>query len=276
MFGIIIAFKDFKFNKGMLGSTWVGLQHFRSFFQDPNISNVLVNTFAISGLKVLFMFPIPIIFALMLNEVTGSKFKRGAQTISYLPYFISWSIIAVMALNWLSPSHGFINKFLVSLGIIDKPILFLGEANYFWGISVALEVWKNTGWSSIIFLAAISGIDQEMYEAAVIDGASRLQRIRYITLPSIMGTIMVMLILNIGSMLSGGLYASNFQISYLLGNSINLPRSEIIETYVLKVGITLGRYSYAAAVGLLSSIVSFVLLITANYASKKLTDESFF
>jgi len=276
MFGIIIAFKDFKFNMGILGSPWVGLKHFQSFLTDPNITVILVNTLAISALKIVFMFPVPILFALMLNEITNIKFKKTTQTISYLPYFISWSIIAVMALNWLSPSTGFVNKFLVYTHILQKPILFLGNANYFWGVSVALDVWKNTGWSSIIFLAAIAGIDQEMYEAALIDGTSRIQRIMYITLPSIMGTVMIILILNIGSMLSGGLYSSNFSISYLLGNPLNLPKSEIIDTYVLKMGLQLGRYSFSAAVGLLSSVVSLILLISANFASKKLTSESFF
>ena len=276
MFGVQIAFKDFMFNKGILGSPWAGLKHFKDFIVDPNIATVLVNTLGMSAIKVFLMFPVPILFAILLNEVRNAVFKRVTQTISYFPYFISWVIVAFMAVNWLSPSTGFVNKFLIASGIIDEPVLFLGEPNAFWWISLILEIWKSTGWGSIIYLAAIAGIDQEMYEASRIDGASRFRMIWHITLPSIMGTIMVMFILNIGNMLSGGLYASNFQVSYLLGNPMNLPRSEIIDTYILKVGITLARYSYASAVGLLSSVVSLVLLLGANTASRKLTNESFF
>jgi len=276
LFGVQMAFKDYMFNKGIIGSPWIGLVHFKDFFIDPNIVNVIKNTLGISLLKVFIMFPLPIALALLLNEIRNQYFKRIVQTISYFPYFISWAIIALMAVNWLSPSVGFVNRFLMAVGILEKPYLFLGEPDAFWWISLALETWKNIGWASIIYLAAIAGIDQEMYEAATIDGANRFHKIFRITLPSILGTIMVLLILNIGNMLSGGLYASNFQVSYLLGNPLNLPKSEIIDTYILKVGISLGRYSYAAAVGLLSSVVSFFLLIGANFISKKATQESFF
>ena len=276
MFGIIIAFKDFKFNKGILGSPWAGFKHFVEFIVDPNITNVLINTLGISALKVFLMFPIPIILAILLNEIRHAAFKRVTQTVSYFPYFISWAIIAIMAINWLSPTTGFVNRLLLTLGIIREPVLFLGEPEAFWWVSLFLEIWKTTGWGSIIYLAAIAGIDQEMYEAAVIDGANRFQRIIRITVPSILSTIMIMLILNIGNMLSGGLYASNFEISYLLGNPLNLPRSEIIDTYILKVGIKLARHSYATAVGLLSSVVSFILLVSANWISRKTTQESLF
>jgi putative aldouronate transport system permease protein len=276
MFGVLIAFKDFMFNKGILGSPWVGLKHFRDFLTDPNIGNVIFNTLGISFLKVFVLFPLPVILALLLNEIGSTAFKRISQTISYFPYFISWAIIALMAVNWLSPSVGFVNRFLLATGVLSKPYLFLGDPEAFWWISLALEAWKNTGWASIIYLAAISGIDQEMYEAATIDGANRFQKMFKITIPSILGTIMILLVLNIGNILSGGLYASNFQVSYLLGNPLNKPRSEILDTYILKIGISLGRYSYAAAVGLLSSVVSFIMLFGANYFSKKATKESFF
>ena len=275
IFGLQIAFKDFMFNKGIWGSPFVGLKHFYAFFSDPNIWPALRNTLGISLIKVFLMFPLPIVFALLLNEIGNSVFKKAVQTISYFPYFISWTIISVLATNWLSTNTGFVNALLVSLGIIDKPIFFLGEPGAFWWISYALDVWKTTGWSSIIYLAAIVSIDSEIYEAAFIDGASRIQRIFRITLPSILGTIMVLFILNIGSMLGGGMHGSNFDISYLLGNLLNVSASEILDTYILKIGIKLGRYSYAAAVGLLMSVVSFILLISSNYLSKKLTDESF-
>ena len=276
MFGVQIAFKDFMFNKGILHSPWVGLNQFKDFFVDSNIPNIIVNTLGISLMKVFLIFPIPILLALLLNEISNYYFKRISQTISYFPYFISWAVISLMTANWLSPSTGFVNKFLVVTGILEKPYLFLGDPDAFWWISLVLEIWKCSGWGSIIYIAAIASIDQEMYEASIIDGANRFQRILKITLPSIKGTVMIMMILNIGSMLSGGLYASNFQISYLLGNPLNLPKSEIIDTYILKVGISLGRYSYAAAVGLLSSVVSLILLVGANFISKKVTEESFF
>lgn len=276
MFGLQIAFKDYMFNKGILFSPWVGFKHFLDFFVDPYIGNVLYNTIGISLLKVLLLFPAPVLLALMLNEIGNMPYKRITQTISYFPYFISWVIVALMAQTWLSPSGGFVNGILVSLGILDEPYLFLGKPEAFWWVNLGLEIWKNTGWGTIIYLAAIAGIDESLYEAAEIDGARKLQKILHITIPSIMGTIMIMFILNIGYMLSGGLYASNFQVSYLLGNPLNLPRSEILDTYILKVGISLGRQSYATAVGLLSSVVSFLLLLGANKASKKMTGESFF
>jgi putative aldouronate transport system permease protein len=276
MFGIQIAFKNFMFNKGILFSPWAGLKHFRDFFTDPYIKDVLVNTLGMSLLKVFLMFPIPVILAILLNEVHNALFRRTIQTISYFPYFISWAIVALMATTWLSPTTGFLNKLLVSLGILKKPYLFLGDPRAFWWIALGLEIWKNAGYGSIIYLAAIAGIDQEMYESALIDGANRFQRIWYITLPSILGTVMIMFILNIGNMLYGGLYASNFQVSYLLGNPLNAGRSDILDTYILRVGISLGRYSYATAVGLLSAAISFILLLSANKISERLTEKSLF
>lgn len=275
MFGLQISFKDYMFNKGIWGSPWVGLTHFKDFFIDPYIGGILVNTVGISLMKVVLMFPAPILLALMLNEIGGTLFKKITQTISYFPYFISWVIIALMAKTWFSPTQGFVNDILLGLGILKEPYLFLGEADAFWGLAVSLDIWKNIGWGSIIYLAAISGVDHSLYEAADIDGAKRFQKILNITIPSITGTIMIMLILNIGSMLSGGLYGSNFQESYLLGNSLNISRSEILDTYILKVGIAMNRYSYATAVGLLQSVVSFGLLLGANYSSRKISGESF-
>ena len=276
MVGLQIAFRDFMFRKGMFGSPWVGLAHFRDFLIDPNIGAVLVNTMGISLLKVFLMFPVPIILALLLNEIGGRTFKKVTQTISYFPYFISWVIVALMAKNWLSPSGGFVNDFLVRLHIIGKPILFLGEPGAYWWIALVLEIWKNAGWGSIIYLAAISGIEAELYEAADIDGAGRMRKVFSITLPSISGTIMILFILNIGYMISGGLYASNFEQSYLLGNPLNTVRSDILDTYILRTGIALGRYSYATAVGLLQGVVSFLLLLGANATARRLTGESFF
>lgn len=273
LFGLQIAFKDYKMNSGIIGSAWVGLKHFKAFFTDPNVMPVLWNTIGLSVIKAFFTIPLPIIFALLLNEVTHTHFKKLAQTISYFPYFLSWSVISLMAITWLSPQNGFINGFLTSTGILEKPYFFLGEPKAFWGISIALDIWKNLGYSSIIYLAAMSNVDQEVTEAAVVDGAGRLRRIIHVTMPAILPTVMILLIINIGNLLRGG---ANFDISYNLMNSLNQPRAEILDTYVLKTGISMARFSYATAIGLLQSVVASVLLISANAISKATTGESYF
>lgn len=275
MTGLQIAFKDYKFNQGIWGSQWVGLKHFQSFFTDINLWPVLRNTLILSITKTILLFPLPIIFAILLNEMKAPRLKRTIQTISYFPYFISWPIVTLLASYWLS-SGGLINNLLMLLGILDKPYFFLGEPGAFHGVSIVLDVWKTLGYSSIIYLAAIATVDVEQLEAAVIDGANRLTRITHIILPSLLPTISILMIMNIGSTLSGGLYASNFQISYNLANRLNAPTSEILDTYILKIGISQGRFSYATAIGLLNSVVSGVLLLTANYTSKRISGESFF
>ncbi len=271
--GLQIAFKDYKLNLGMLQSPWAGFKHFDAIFSDTNIGDVMINTLGLSLIKGFVIFPLPIILALLLNEVTHPLYKKFVQTVSYFPYFLSWSVVALMATAWLSPQSGFINSFLTSVGILDEPYFFLGKPEAFWTISVSLDIWKNIGYSSIIYMAAISGTDQEVMEAAVIDGAGRFRRIWHVTIPAILPTIMIMLILNVGNLLKGG---SNFDISYNLGNLLNQSRSEILDTYVLKVGITMARFSYATAIGLLQSVVSSILLILANTISKITTHESFF
>lgn len=277
-FGILIAFQDYMFKEGIFGSPWAanyGLQNFIDFFADPDIIEVIKNTFGISLLKVFVGFPIPIIFAILLNEVRIVKFKKFVQTVSYFPYFISWAILALMVTVWLSPSLGFFNTMLVKLHLLEDPeYLFLGDPAAFWWVAFVVEMWKTTGYAAIIYIASMAGIEQEMYEAADIDGAGRMDKILHITLPSLKGIILIMLILNAGSILNGGLNASNFQQCYLLQNSMNQPASEILDTYVLRLGIKLGRYSYATAVGLVTSVVSLIFLFTANKISAKLSDES--
>ncbi len=273
LFGLQIAFKDYKMNSGILGSAWVGLKHFKAFFTDPNVLPVLWNTIGLSVIKAFFTIPLPILFALLLNEVTHARFKKLAQTVSYFPYFLSWSVISLMAITWLSPQNGFINGFLISVGILKEPYFFLGEPKAFWGISISLDIWKNLGYSSIIYLAAMSNVDQEVTEAAVMDGAGRLRRIFHVTMPAILPTVMVLLIINIGNLLRGG---SNFDISYNLMNSLNQPKAEILDTYVLKTGISMARFSYATAIGLLQSVVASILLLSANAVSKETTGESYF
>lgn len=275
MLGLQIAFRDYKFNQGIWGSQWVGLKHFQSFFTDINLWPVLRNTLVLSITKTIILFPLPIIFAILLNEMKAPRLKRTIQTVSYFPYFISWPIVTLLASYWLS-SDGLINSLLMGLGILDKPYFFLGAPEAFHGVSITLDIWKTLGYSSIIYLAAIAAVDVEQLEAAVIDGANRFTRISRIILPALLPTISILMIMNIGSTLSGGLYASNFQISYNLTNRLNASTSEILDTYILKIGISQGRFSYATAIGLLNSIVSGLLLLLANYTSKRISGESFF
>lgn len=280
MFGLLMAFKDYKITDGIIGiftSKFVGFKYFVEFFHEYNFKTIVANTIGISVLKLIFSFPAPIILAIMLNEVRSVPFKRTVQTISYLPNFISWVIVSGFALIFLSAdNNGIINVLLVNTGLVSKPLPFLTDPKYFWGLAVLTSIWKETGWWAIIFLAAISGIDPQMYEAAEVDGASRLKRIWYITLPSIKSTVTVVLILALGNLLGGGLGGSSFEQSFLLGNPANISRSEIIQTYVFRVGLSEGRYAYATAVGLIQSFISLVLVLTSNYASKKVSGNSLF
>ncbi len=278
MFGLIIGFKDYDIVTGIPGmftSPWVGLKYFREFFSDPILPELVRNTFMISILKLIFTFPAPIIFAIMLNELRGSAFKKLVQTSSYLPHFISWVIVSGIVYHFFS-SNGIVNNVLMALHVIDKPIGYLNDPDLFWGFAVISDIWKEMGWWTIIFLAAIVGVNQDLYESAQIDGAGRLKRIWYITLPSIAPTIAVVLIMALGNLLGGGLSGSSFEQSYLFGNAMNSSHSQIIQTYTFKVGLSQGRYAYATAVGLLQSVISLVLVFGSNYASKKVSGASLF
>lgn len=270
MYGIIIAFKHYKITRTIAASPWVGLDHFNELFSTPDFFNIIFNTLSISALKLLVSFPIAILFALLLNELRSERLKRSVQTISYLPHFLSWVILGGILIPWLSEA-GFINEIFVKLGILQAPINFLAYPNYFWGLAVISDVWKETGWSAIIFIAAIAGVDQQIYEAATVDGVGRFGRMWYITLPSIAGTIAMMFILSVG-----GLMSSNFDQIFLLKNVLNAPRAEVIDTFVYETGIRHARYSYATAAGLFQSIVALVLLVTANTVSKKMRGDSLF
>ena len=272
LFGLQIAFRNYKFNLGIWNSPWVGLKNFRSILRDVNFWPILRNTLALSCIKTFLIFPLPVALAVLLNECRSNWFKRTVQTVSYFPYFISWPIVALLAMNWLSPSSGFVNSALVRTGILKEAYFFLGEEAAFWWVSLGLEIWKNLGYSSIVYLAAITSVDQEVLEAAVIDGTNRIQRIWYVTIPAILPTVMIMLILSIGSLMNG----ANFQVSYTLGNTLNYNTSEILDTYVLQLGIEMSRFSYSTAISLFNSLVSAVLLIAANKLSSLLTGESLF
>ncbi|MGI6739155.1 MAG: ABC transporter permease [Christensenellales bacterium] len=280
MLGIQIAFKSYKPSMGFKGMFTAplarnyGFYHFISFFKDPNFSIVMRNTVGLSLMKLFFSFPVPILFALALNEMRHIKIKRIVQTVSYLPHFISWVIVYGILFSFLNTSNGVINSLLQSLG--KEKMEFLTGKEYYYTIAVISDIWKEMGWWSIIFLAAISGIDQTQYEAAKVDGASRFRCIWSITLPNIKSTIMIVLILAIGSLIRGGMGGSNFDQSYLLGNSLNYERSVTLPYYVYEMGLAQQRFSYATAIGLFQSVISLLLVLISNYVSDKLTGSSLF
>ncbi len=230
----------------------------------------MANTLGISLLKLLINFPLPIVFALLLNEVKNARFKKAIQTISYMPHFLSWVVLGGILTTWMGES-GLFNELLIKMGILKEGITFLAYPEYFWGIAVLSDLWKELGWSAIIYLAAISGIDQEMYEAAKVDGASRWRQIWSITLPSIAGTITIMFILAVG-----GLLNTNFDQIFVLWNPLNADRSNVIDIYTYNTAMRGMRYSYASAIGLFKSVFAFILLYIANQVTKKINDTSLF
>ncbi len=265
LWGWTMAFQDYRPGLPFSEQEWVGLKHFKFLFQDEAFLRVLRNTLAMSVINLVLGFVTAITLAILFNELYNGKFKRIVQTISYMPHFLSWVVAASIISYALSLENGIINIVLQKIGIIDEPILWLGVGEYFWGIIGVSEVWKNVGWNTIIYLAAIAMIDPEQYEAAEIDGASRLQRIFYITLPSLKPTIVILLIMNLGNILETG-----FEPQYLLGNPMNLDYSENLDIFVLKYGISMGNFSLATAAGIFKTVVSFILLFSANHIAKRL------
>ncbi|MNI25267.1 putative multiple-sugar transport system permease YteP [compost metagenome] len=265
MYGVLMAFQDYNLFKGFTGSPWVGFKHFEMFFHAPEFWTVMRNTIVISLLKLLIGFPAPILLALMLNEIKSRVFKRTVQTISYLPHFLSWVIVSGFVMSMLSTENGSVNMLLQKLSLIHEPVNFLSLPEYFWTILVATGVWKEIGFSSIVYLAAIAGVDPHMHEAAAMDGASRLRQMFSITLPSIMPVIIVFMILAVGNLLSAG-----FEDILLLGsNPVLRDVGDVIDTYVYRIGIQNNRYSYATAAGLFKSLIGVFLLVGANYAARK-------
>lgn len=267
MYGVQIAFKDFKASEGIWGSAWVGFKHFKRFFASSQFWTLIKNTLGLSLLQILLGFPIPILLAIMLNQVKNQKFRKFAQSILYCPHFISIVVLAGMLYIFLSPRNGIVNTIIKMLG--GEAIFFLGEAKYFKLTFVISGIWQNAGWSAIIYIAALAGISPDLYEAAQMDGANKWQRIRHIDIPGIMPTIVMMLIMEIGKVMSLG-----FQKAYLLQNAQNLAASEIISTYIYKVGMLDAQYSYSAAINLFNNVINIILLVTFNKLAKKLTDNS--
>lgn len=267
MYGVQIAFKDFIGTKGIMGSPWVGFDHFERFFNSFFFERLLWNTIGISLYELVVGFPIPILLALLINEVRSNAFKRFVQTVTYAPHFLSVVILVGMILIFLSPSTGLINRFIVLFG--GEPIYFMTEPGWFKTIYVLSGVWQQAGWSSIIYLAALTAIDPHLHEAARVDGASRLQRIWHINLPGIRPTIMILLILNVGSIMSVG-----FEKVFLMQNSLNREASDVFSTYVYRSGILGAQYGFSAAVGLFNSVVNFLLLLAVNRLVRKMNQAS--
>jgi len=268
LWGWTMAFQNYKPGKTFFNQQWVGFQQFVDLFHDRNFLPVLRNTLAMSVLGLVLGFFIPIVFALLLNEIKNMAFKRTTQTISYLPHFVSWVVAANIVTTMLS-TEGPINALLLNLHIIDKAFPFLTNKYLFWFIVVFADIWKETGWNAIIYLASIAGIDQEQYEAARVDGASRLQQIFYITLPGIRPTIVVLLILSIGQLLNTG-----FEKQFLLQNSLVQDYSRVLDLFALEYGIGMTRYSFGTAIGIFKSVVSVTLLLIFNGISRRVDQGS--
>ncbi|NLJ65239.1 MAG: sugar ABC transporter permease [Christensenellaceae bacterium] len=271
MMGVQIAFKNFKFRSGIWGSDWVGLKHFERFFSSYSSLNIIWNTLYLGFMSLLFSFPIPIILALLVNEIHSPRLKKGLQTITYAPHFVSTIVVVGMLMAMCSPSTGIINKILIKLGLISEPLYLMASAKYFRPMYIISGIWKDGGWNAIIFISALSAISVEMYEAAEVDGANRWQQLIKITLPSIVPTIVIMLILEAGKVLSIG-----FEKVYAMQTDLNLTVSEVISTYTYKIGLEDLEYDYATAIGLFNSVVSLFLLLMVNSISKRVTETSLF
>ncbi|WP_435924696.1 ABC transporter permease [Paenibacillus sp. DYY-L-2] len=269
VWGWTMAFQNYKPAKSFSDQKWVGFKNFAELFQDERFYLVLRNTLAMSGLGLVFGFIVPIFFAVFLNELRGTVFKRTVQTVSYLPHFVSWVVVGGIITKMLSTDGGIVNDLLVNLNIINEPIQFMAQGKWFWGIVTSADIWKETGWNAIIYLAAITGIDKELYEAARVDGAGRFRQIWNITLPGIRTTISVLLIMSIGHLIGIG-----FEKQFQLQNALVKDYSEVLDLYALNYGINIGRFSYGTAISMFTSVVSIILLLTANGIMKKTTKES--
>nr|WP_163195880.1 ABC transporter permease subunit [Clostridium thermarum] len=267
--GWLMAFQDFKFKTGkgwfatLLDQQWVGLKHFITLFKEPQFYQAMENTLGMSILGIIFGFIFSISFALLINELKTLKFKRVVQTISYLPHFVSWVVVAGLVNSMLAPA-GAVNELLMALNIIKEPIHFMTKPNMFWGVVIGSDLWKETGWNAIIYLAAITGIDPEMYEAAKVDGANRFKQMIHITLPGIRSTVIVLLIMSIGNLINIG-----FEKQMLLGNNVVQQKALVLDKYALDYGIGMFRYSYGTAIGIFKSVVGIILVFGANFIAKK-------
>ncbi len=269
MYGIVIAFKDYKANMGILGSEWAGFKYFDMFLSEKAFWDVFKNTIVLSLYSLLWGFPAPVLFALMLNQMRSRGYKRVVQTVTYAPHFISVVVLVSMMSVFFAPKTGFVNAMLEALG--GSRQMFMTRPEYFRSMYVGSGIWQDLGFGAIIYLAALTGINPELHEAAIMDGASKFKRILYIDIPSIAPTIVIMLIMSIGNIMSVG-----YEKVYLMQSGMNTKVSEIISTYVYKVGLVNAQYSYSTAVGIFNSLINVALLLLTNCISKKLTDTGLF
>ncbi|NLY18257.1 MAG: sugar ABC transporter permease [Clostridiaceae bacterium] len=269
MYGVTMAFKDFDMFSGLFSSEWVGLLHFKNLFTSETFFKVFRNSILISIYKLFFNFPVPIVLAILLNEVKNIYFKKSIQTIVYLPYFLSWVVIAGIVINLLSPSTGVVNTLLKSMG--HEPINFLANKSYFRSIIVLSDLWRTMGWNTVIYLAALTGVDPELYESARIDGAGRFHQITRITLPCIRSTIIVLLLLKVGNIMNNG-----FEQIFMLYNPMVYEVGDVFETYVYRLGLVEARYDFSTAVGLFKSVIAFIMLVGANTLARKFGERGIF
>jgi len=267
MYGLQIAFKEYVPVQGFLGSEWVGLEHFQRFFASHYFGRLIWNTLAISVLSVLIAFPVPVFLALLINEIHSNKFKKILQNVTYVPHFISVVVIVGMLHLFLGANGGLVNNVLQLFGI--DSIAFMEKASWFKPIFIGSNIWQHMGFQSIIYIAALAGVDPQLYEAAKIDGASRLQRIRHVSIPGILPTVIILLILDIGQFMNIG-----FEKILLMQNSLNMESSDVIATFIYRNGILNGDYSYSAAIGLFNSIINFILLLMINRFARKKAETS--
>ena len=270
MYGIQIAFKDFVPKLGIEGSKWVGFEHFQTFFNSFQVKSLFTNTITLSLYSLIAGFPFPIILALMMNQIRVKRFKQTLQVVTYLPHFISTVVMVGIMLIVLSPSSGLFGNIARLFGVIDPPNL-MGQAGAFQSIYVWSDVWQHAGWDSIIYIAALAAVDPSLYEAATVDGAGKWQKIKYIDIPFLLPTAVILLIMRAGNIMNVG-----FEKVYLMQNPLNTMVSEIIATYVYKIGIISNQYSLSAAVGLFNNVINFILLLLVNQVSKKMGDTSLF
>ncbi len=275
MYGLVMSFQEYRMGEFPGFSEWVGLKQFQYLFSDPDLLIAIRNTFAISFLKLTIGFVCPIFFAVFLNEMHHQGIKKTVQTISYLPHFISWTVCAMLMMDFLSVDHGAVNDALMAIGLIDKPLPFFQDGSYFWGMALLTDIWKELGWNSIIYISAIAGVDAEMYEAADIDGATRAQKMWHITVKAIKPTIILLLIMNVGGILN-----ANFdQIMMLTNNMTNAflkETADVIDTYIYRYGLGQFRVSFATAAGLIKAVINFLLLLAANKIADKAGESALF
>lgn len=271
LWGWIMAFQKYKVAKGLWGSPFIGFDNFKLLFEDPQFFNALRNTVVMGGLNLAVGFVGAIALALLLNEIRNRFFKRTIQTITYIPHFVSWVVIANIFSTLLSPDSGVINALLMKLHIIDEPLYFMGKPEWFWWIHTIASFWKELGWNTIIYLAVLAGLNPEHYEAAEVDGAKRWHKMRYISIPGLMPTAVLLLIMSVGWIIQSG-----YESQFLLGNPVVIERSEVLDLYALKYSTSVGDYSYGVAVSMFKSVVSIIMVVAVNFIAYRTTRNRLF